>query len=165
MKIGAYRGSHLPVLTAIIPATTGPVVELGMGFCSSPYLHWACYPSKRRLVSFENNPRYYDYARSWKADFHEVHCIPPDGWNNIDLSPSWAVAFVDHSPNGRRHEDIRCLVHADYVVIHDAENSAERDYHLSALRPLFKYRYKYTPPGVPYTALWSNKYDVRDFQV
>ena len=145
--------------------TAGPVLEMGMGFCSSPFLHWACYPTKRRLVSYENNSAFHDFARSWQADFHEVHCIKSDGWDDVNLGEQWAVAFVDHSPNGRRHLDVKRLLHADYVVIHDAENSSDGHYHLAGVRHLFKYRYKYTPSTMPYTALWSNKFDVRDFQV
>lgn len=162
MRIGANRGSHLPVLSTIVPLTTGPILELGMGYCSTPYLHWACFPSKRRLVSYESEPPYFGYASTWKADFHEVHCIRD--WNSIDISGPWTVAFVDHHPNGRRVHEIRRLVHAEYVVIHDTENSNEHGYHLSTVKNLFKYRYKYNA-AFPYTSIWSNFHDVSGFEV
>jgi len=156
MRIGKSRGSYLPILTKIVSETTGPVLELGVGFCSTPYLHWACYPLKRRLVSYENNPEYYKFAESWKDTFHEIHCIKD--WESIDISEPWSVAFVDHSPGGRRAEETKRLIHADYVVIHDTENSSDRNYRLSTIRGLFKYRYKYRDAH-PHTSVWSNKFN------
>jgi len=144
--------------------TTGSILELGMGFCSTPYLHWVCFPSKRRIVSYENEKEYYRYAETWKADFHEVHCIPRDGWDGIDISEPWGVAFVDHHPNHRRVEEIKRLLHAEYVIIHDSENSGEHGYHLSTVKNLFKYRWKYNA-AFPFTSIWSNKHDVRNFKV
>jgi hypothetical protein len=162
MRIGANRGSHLPVLTTMIQMTTGPILEMGMGYCSTPYLHWVCYPSKRRLVSYESAKRYFSYAESWKADYHEVHCI--DDWDTADISEPWTVAFVDHHPGNRRVEEIKRLLHAEYVVIHDTENKGERGYHLSTVKGLFKYRWKYTA-AFPYTSIWSNKHDVSGFKI
>lgn len=156
MRIGKSRGSYLPILNKIVSMTTGPILELGVGFCSTPYLHWACYPAKRRLVSYENNPEYYRFAESWKDDFHAIHCIKD--WESINISEPWAVAFVDHSPSGRRAEETKRLIHADYIVIHDTENSQDRSYRLSTVRGLFKYRYKYRD-AYPHTSVWSNKYN------
>ncbi len=162
MRIGASRGSHLPILIKLVQMTNGPILELGVGYCSSPFLHWACFPTRRRLVSYENDPRAYPYARSWIADFHEVHCITD--WDSIDISEPWTIGFVDHHPNPRRQEEVKRLLHADYVVLHDSESSGEKDYHFNSIRHLFKYRYKYTS-AFPYTSIWSNKHDVRVFEV
>lgn len=161
-RMAAYRGSHLPVLIKLMSMTTGPVLEMGMGYCSSPFLHWACYPTKRRIVSYESQHDYYRYAETWRADFHEVHCV--DDWNQADLAQPWSVAFVDHHPNNRRSDDVVRLTHADYVVIHDSENSSDGHYHLNEIRHQFKYRYKYTA-AFPYTSVWSNKHDLKDFRI
>jgi len=163
MRIGANRGSYLPVLTKLVSQTDGPVLELGMGFCSSPYLHWACHPTKRKLVSYENNPEYYQYAISWKKDFHEVYCISDWDAANFDTMP-WTIVFVDHSPAIRRGTECVRLAHADYLIIHDAENANAKKYGLDKVYRKFKYRYKYTD-SYPYTSIWSNKHDVRDFKV
>lgn len=162
MRIGKSRGSHLPVLSTIISKTYGSVLELGVGFCSTPYLHWACFPTKRRLVSYEHNRDFYKFADSWKDDFH--HVITHRNWDEIDLSEPWSVAFVDHCPNDRRWKEINRLLHADYVVIHDSENANARKYGLNKVYRKFKYRYKYTAAW-PYTSIWSNRYDVRQFTV
>ena len=143
--------------------TEGPILELGVGFCSSPYLHWACYPTKRSLVSFESNPEYYEFARSWKDDFHKVYCI--SDWDNTELEiHPWNIAFIDHAPGPRRGIECMRLSHADYLVIHDSENSNASRYGLNKVYKNFKYRYKYTDAH-PFTSIWSNKHDIRGFQV
>jgi len=162
MRFGKRRGTFLPVLTKLVSMTEGPILELGMGFCSSPYLHWACYPN-RKLVSYENNPEYYGFAKSWNDDFHKVYCI--DDWDNTEFDKhDWTIAFVDHSPGSRRGKDCMRLAHSDYIVIHDSENSNGRAYNLHKVFKNFKYRYKYTSI-YPFTSIWSNKHDVRRFQV
>ncbi len=155
-KIGKVRGSFLPVLDRIVKLTDGPILELGVGFCSSPYLHWMCYPSKRRIVSYENCPDFFDFAKSWIEDFHDVHCL--EDFDGIDLSEPWAVAFVDHSPEQRRAIETGRLIHADYVVIHDSEDRSERNYHLSTVAHLFKYQWRWLG-AFPQTSVWSNKFD------
>jgi hypothetical protein len=157
MRIGKKRGSYLPILTTLVENTTGPILELGVGFCSTPYLHWSCYPQKRKLVSIENNPEYYMFANSWRDDFHTIHCT--EDFDEINLARPWSIAFVDHSPSGRRHIDIKRLTHADYVVVHDSENSNDKKYHLSRVLNLYKYRWKYDD-AFPYTSVWSNKYEI-----
>jgi len=162
MRIGKSRGSFLPVLMKVVSMTDGPILEMGVGFCSTPYLHWVCYPSKRRLVSYENNPEYYQFAMSWKDDFHSINCITD--LDSANLSEPWSVAFIDHSPAHRRGIEIQRVLHADYVVIHDSENMNMVAYGLDRVFKMFKYRYKYTA-ALPTTSIWSNKHDVRGFEV
>jgi hypothetical protein len=166
VRIGKSRGSFLPVLMKLVQKTTGPILELGMGFCSSPYLHWACYPTKRRLVSYENNPGYHPFAESWKDTFHEIHCV--ENWNDVDLSELWTIAFLDHEGtirNGHlRSEELPKVCHADFVIAHDTDNRSNRKYKWYRHNRLFKYRYKYDG-AYPHTTVWSNRHDVRDFKI
>ena len=157
MRIGKSRGSYMPVLSRFVAETTGPILELGVGFCSTPYLHWVCYPTRRRLVSYENNPEYYRFCESWKDEFHDVHCIAD--WDSVNLSEPWSIAFVDHAPPGRRPEEMKKLTHAEYVIVHDTENNNEHRYHLRTIRHLYKYRFKYTK-AYPYTTVYTNKGDL-----
>ncbi len=157
MRMGKTRGSYMPVLSRIVQVTTGPILELGIGFCSTPYLHWACYPMKRRLVSYENNPEYFKFGEAWKdVAFHEVHCIAD--WDAVDLSQPWSIAFVDHCPNERRWMEVAKVQHADYVVCHDAEGRNDKKYQYSKSSGLFTYRYDYSE-AYPHTAVFSNKFD------
>lgn len=162
MRLQPRRGSHLPVLMKLVNTTRGSILELGCGVYSTIYLHWACYPSKRRLVTFESNPQYFDFAKQFETDFHTINCIENmDAW---DIREPWAIAFVDHAPDTRRIEEIKRLVHADFVVAHDAENRFDRKYRYSTIWPLFKYRWKYSDT-MPHTAVFSNKHDLSNFTV
>ena len=162
MKLSIMRGDHLPVLMKLVSLTDGPILELGCGMYSTSYLHWECYRSKRRLVTYEHNPDYFKFLRQCETENHEVHCI--DDWDSIDLSEQWSIAFVDHAPAYRRQHEIAKLTHADYVVAHDTENSQARKYGYHRILKLFKYRYKFDDFN-PHTTVFSNRFDVRGFSI
>jgi hypothetical protein len=152
----------MPVLMKIVEMTKGPIFELGCGYVSTPYLHWACYTIKRKLVSFESDPGWYEFSKRFACDFHEVHFVTD--WDKIDLSGECAVAFVDHAPNTRRREDVPRLSHAQYVVIHDTENSEQRKYRFG--RAIYRYKYRYKYGGAhPSTSVVSNFHDLSGFTV
>lgn len=156
----AGEGSHLPVLIKIINLTTGPVLELGMGMFSTHYLHWACYENRRKLVSYENDPKHllFDWSQSFLNDYHEVRFI--DNWDNADLSGHWDVVLVDHAPTPRRRTEIGRLANsADYVVVHDSQPERERWQRLSQIYPLFKYRKDFGREN-PLTTVLSNFKDL-----
>src|SRR5512137_2346451 len=117
MKSKPNRGSHLPVLMKLISITSGPVLELGCGMYSTTYLHWACYPTKRRLVTCESKSEWMDFARQFATDFHEIKFVPD--WDLLDLKEPWSIAFVDSDPDEKRIDEIMKLTHAEYVVAHD----------------------------------------------
>lgn len=158
------RGSHLPVLMKAVELTTGPILELGCGLYSTTPLHWACYVAKRKLVTYENNPDFYEFLKRYATDWHEVHCI--DSWETVDLSGPWSVALVDHEAGKdskpRRVQEAAKLLHAEYVVCHDTESRNEKVHNWSRLFPLFKYRYWYRDAR-PNTTVFSNIHDVTDF--
>lgn len=160
-KFRPARGSHLPVLIKLLSITTGPVLEMGGGMYSTPFLHWACYESKRRLVTLENNPHFMRFLGAFQSDYHDVRLVKD--YAEADLSEPWAVAFVDHAPDEKRYLDILRLTHAEYVVAHDAENSAEKKYQYSKVHPFFSYRWKYN--AQPKTAVFSNYHDLAGFSV
>ena len=161
MRLNPLRGSHLPVLMKIVQQTEGPILELGCGTYSTQYLHWACYPIKRRLVTYESNPDYYEYIQQFARDFHEVRCI--DNWNAVDLSEPWTVAFVDHDP-GPRGLIVQQLVHAEYVVCHDTERRAARGHRYAEAFARFEYQWRYREAR-PNTTILSNIHDVTRFTI
>ena len=164
MNHKARVGSHLPVLMKVFNMTYGPVVELGSGVYSTGYLHWACVGQNRRMVTFEDNPEWYEVSKKFETKLHSVNFVTD--WDSIDLSEPWSLAFVDPDAIcGRtREKDVARLTHAEYVVCHDTENSADRKYHYSRIHELFKYRYKYDKAS-PYTSIFSNYHDLQDFHV
>jgi len=165
VKVGVKRGSHLPVLMKLFGITNGPIIELGSGTFSTPYLHWACFPNKRPLLTLEDHKDWFDsYMGQFKSDYHEIKFV--EDWNAIDLSTPWSIAFVDHdNQQGRkRYQDVSRLTHADYVVCHDAENYSNHKYGYFHNYREFKYRWKYTA-CYPYTMVFSNKHNLKDFTI
>jgi hypothetical protein len=163
MRLKPNRGSHLPVLIKIVQMTTGPILELGCGIYSTTFLHWICFPTKRRLVTYENNKNYFDFLKSYEdSSFHEVNTIPVNGWDSIDISEPWSIAFIDHSPDKRRGMEAKRLRHADYVVAHDTNNTHLKKQGYDKALGYFKYKWKFAEV-YPNTSLWSNKHDISDF--
>jgi hypothetical protein len=149
-------GSHLPAVMMAVNKTDGPILELGMGLFSTPYLHFACYPN-RRLVSYDNDSEYYNLLQVFENDYHEI-CLVED-WDKINISRHWSVALVDHEPTSRRKVEIQRLVNfADYIVVHDTNPRLDAKYKYSAIYPLFKYRRDFNQKK-PRTAILSNFYD------
>lgn len=159
-----YYGSHLPVLMKVVAETEGPILELGCGLYSTTPLHWACWVPKRKLVTYENNPHYYEFLKKYETDFHEVHCITH--WDEIDISGPWSVALVDNEPHGetgdRRSLECKRVQHAEYVVLHDTEPRNERRHKMSELALLFKYQFWFHDT-IPNTTVYSNTHDVTNF--
>jgi hypothetical protein len=137
MNISQGLFSHLYALMRVMPITTGPVLEMGVGIGSTPFLHWACY-EKRRLVSYDNNEKYYHLMRGHNYGLHEMHLV--DDWDKADILHPWDVVFIDHAPNERRHIDVLRLKDlAKYIVIHDTNPRYDDRYHYSRIYPEFKY--------------------------
>ncbi len=153
--------SHLPILIKVIGLAQGPVLELGMGPFSSPVLHWLCLDQKKVLTSYENNPDYYKANLSFANDKHGIFFV--EDWDKINIeNVHWGVAFVDHSPDYRRKEEIKKLANcADYVVVHDTQRSEEPLYKYEEIYSLFKYRYNYKRQK-PYTTVLSNFKDLNN---
>lgn len=158
MDISIGHGTHLPVLIKIMGITDGAVLELGTGLFSTPFLHWACYLSKRTLVSYDCEIDYFKEYLKFENDFHKVFYTR--NWDSVDLSGHWSVVLVDHSPAIRRKEEIKRLAHsADYIIVHDTNPRINHHYKFSEIYPLFKYRkdFKYEKP---YTTVLSNFKDL-----
>ena len=128
-RMSPHRGSHLPVLMKLLPMTIGPVVELGCGLFSTPFLHWACFAQKRPLLTFENNPDWLGFARLFENNYHKVVAV--GDWDNVNFYHPISVALVDHGPDKRRWKEVVKLVNADFVVLHDAGNTHDRKYKFS----------------------------------
>jgi len=164
MKLHKAWGSHLPVLIKLVEITDGNILELGSGIFSTPYLHWACLPTKRQLTSYDHSPQYSDYLKQYEdPEFHEV--IHVDDYDDAMIEKHWDIAFFDHAPEARRKVDIARLANlAKYLVIHDSDPKTDGHYRYSEIYPLFKYRYDYTAVS-PNTTILSNFVDLTDFHI
>lgn len=142
-------GSHLPALMACIAATTGDVLEVGIGHFSTPILHGACLG--RKLVSVEDNKEWFDRFSIPYGRGFEHHFINAD-YDSIMprlAEDKWSVVFLDHSPGGdrRRKDFVRMIGSSDFVVVHDfhGENSDAIAPHLSDVKHFVLYG-EYNPP-------------------
>jgi len=160
--MAGYWGSHLPVLIKVVQMTTGPVLECGSGVFSSPFLHWECFRTKRRLLTLENFPQFYNIAKQYNSGLHEVRFITD--WDAQDLSEPWSVVLIDHEPGERRGKEIKRLLHAEYIVAHDAKPRALKGYGYIEAFAQFKYQYLYKGAD-PFTMLLSNKHDLAGFTI
>lgn len=146
--------TYMPVLAKVLSITTGDVLELGTGIFSTPYLHWVCYSSDRKLVSYENNAFYSNIASQYVDDFHEVYIT--GAYGEIDIEKEWDVVFIDFFETQDRHIPLeKMLDHAKYIVVHDSLPSSFPN--------VSKYRYDYTDLS-PGTSVFSNLIDLSTFE-
>lgn len=148
-------GTHIPTLLKLIPQTEGDVCEMGVGFSSTPILHWLC--QGRNLVSYESDKDYYRFARQFQSWTHKVKHTD---WKNVDFDRHWAVVFIDHSNRPRtRGDDAVKFSNADFIVLHDTEPEEIEHYGYQQVFDKYKYRYDWTGCK-PFTSILSNKVDV-----
>lgn len=138
-------GSHLPMLRRAVEATTGPILELGCGIFSTPYLA----STGREVVSVEANPKWLARMRERYARPHHrfVDAVPAEG--------TFAVALVDHEPD-RRAPDIEALRgRVRIFVVHDVEPADP--FGLGPLLATFPHVEFDRPEGKPWTAAASDE--------
>lgn len=142
MKLYPHWGSHLPLLMKIMPMTSGSVLELGIGFFSTPVLHWLCYEKKRELISYDDDIHYIRLFRQFNSDYHKILMV--EDWDKIPIEMPWDVALVDHQDKRRKFEVKRLANYAKYVIVHDTNPGGDYWFKFSEVFPLYKYRYDYT---------------------
>lgn len=121
--------SHFPVLAAAVARTSGPVLELGCGWGSTPMLRLMC--SGRKLESYDN-------SEAWAKSMSAVYVPRWDKWEPKE--PHYSVAFVDCSPGEeRRHLMMRLKGRATFIVAHDHEAGPAAAYFYEYITPQFKY--------------------------
>ena len=126
---------------------------------STCFLHWACHPTSRPLVTYDGQAEWMGFANQFRTDSHRVELVTD--WPSLDLSTPWSLALVDHDgPNVVRGHELKRLQHAEYVVCHDAERATQYGY--ADVFPLFKYQYIMRNSRIR-TAILSNTHDLRGF--
>lgn len=154
MRYSANWGSHLPILVKVVNRSEGPILEMGTGLFSTPILHWLCLDQKRELVSYDNTRQYYEMNKTFESPTHRLLYVDNDAWDMADIDKHWGLVFIDHHPSLRRGVDaIRLANLADYVVMHDTNDSKAHGY--NEVYPHFKYRYDWKRTK-PYTTVLSN---------
>jgi len=164
MKISIGRAkdwsSHIPMLIKTIQGSTGPVLEIGAGMYSTPIIHWLCKDLGRRIVTYENDPVFYGFARSFQCRTHIVRKV--DNWDDMDFKTHWGVVLIDHVDNRRGIEAINLKDNADYIILHDSTDDGlmpDGKYRYKEIWKYFKYRYNYINSAV-HTSVVSNFKDL-----
>lgn len=141
--------THRPLLAEAIIRTSGPILELGMGFGSTPGLHAVAKLTGRRVESYDDDAEWFEKMQPFL--FGQGHLV--GDWDKADLSGDWAVALVDHGQVGRRVREIGRLAQTCKAIIaHDTEESVYRYW---TIWGLFKHRVD-DMRRKPWTTAFSN---------
>ena len=162
-SVSLNYATHLPALMRALALTDGPVLELGMGLFSTPYLHYACALAGRDLVSYENNAGWAAIFEPYRSHKHTINVV--ESWDEADIEYVWDVVLVDHSPSERRVVDIQRLEkwgESKYYILHDSNGRWDKHYHYSTIYPLFRYRTDWTGDG-RHAVVLSNFVDLERF--
>ena len=157
--ISEKHGTHLPILLRIMEMTRGPVLELGMGQFSTPFLDMMCRNQKRLLASYDNDPKWHERNKRYEHEHHKVILV--EDWAKMDIdSTHWSVVLIDHKPAPRRRDEaVRLKYKANYILLHDSEENVRTFYGYRRILPQFKYRYNYDKL-IPNTLVLSNFVDL-----
>ena len=143
--------NHRPLLWWALKETKGqiePVLEMGCGEGSTPYLMQYLKTDKRKLIS-------YDYDKEWADKYNANHVTD---WDSIEHE-NYSVILIDHSPGERRHLDVIKLANkCDYMIIHDSEPAAT-GYMLDKVWHLFPYRRNLKTEGA-WATIVSTKHEI-----
>ena len=138
--------SHRPFLWQALEATKEsiyPILEMGCGFGSTPYLREYALYSLRKLRSIDNN-------KEWADRFNAEHT---KNWDYMQwfYKQMYSTVLIDHAPGEHRKVALdlfaRHQIHSEIIVIHDSEEKGwnASDYQV---RPIFK-RIRYVKDDVP----------------
>ena len=151
--------AYYPLLFKAMESTEGSIMELGMGWGSTPLLNEYSKRNKRRLLSF-------DYNEDWRLKFdnilHKYHTSDlVKDWSMVYASIKDAsVIFIDQSPGEERKITIQNYSNTSGIlVIHDTEPIGAGDYRVRTLFDLFKYKVEVQTDGAWATAL-SQEIDI-----
>lgn len=152
--------SHRELLWKALEATSGGVVEFGVGPGSTGVLDEYCKANNRMLFSYENNKEWFNNYAYMHSGYHYMNFV--EDWDNALLNHRKPIGlfFADHASGERRKYDIAMFsTLAQIVVAHDTEPSADSGYRMSLAAPLFKYRADDKTFSAHATS-WSNFIDV-----
>jgi hypothetical protein len=165
MNVSGRYGTHLPCLIKAMEKSYGDVLEMGMGLFSTPYLHYKCMLTGRKLVSYENSKEWAGFFLhyGYQNANHEINVI--DDYEKVSIDKPWDVVLIDQTPDDNRTYTVKRLANlAKYIVIHDSNNDkrSRRIYHYQDIYPLFKYKAVWDKDSTHATVL-SNFVDLADF--
>ena len=134
--------THMPLLLACLRRTSGPVLELGSGWFSTPLI--AAFATDRLVRTIETNPEWYDRIsrvctyQPITRHRHQIVFVPDYSDAPMD-DHEWSVVLLDHEPPPRRGVDaLRLKDRSQLIIGHDSEYP---DYGYGPAFDQFKYRF------------------------
>lgn len=113
--------SHQPVLLGLLRERPARVLELGMGYSSTPIVLALSASS----VSMETDPAWFARFSRFASDDHAFELLTDytaTEWHSPFLEQEWDVVFVDNSPYSTRQTNLMQVADkARFVVCHDTE--------------------------------------------
>lgn len=117
--------SHQRALLAACLRTRGPILELGVGWYSTPLLHEIGCALRREVITVDNNPQWLNEFMPLACEWHSLHLV---GWwgelGRLPLPKNLSVVFVDNGQPAEREYAVRSLLSTDLgevFVMHDTE--------------------------------------------
>jgi len=168
--------THQPALIWALEQSTGDVLELGIGECSTIPLHEILKGTNRKLVSVEDNMDWIGKFVHLQSEEHRFDYVERsvEKWvAAVDeyAKKSWGVVFVDQGYGEEiwrpaRNYSVKKLVDcADFVVAHDADIFAEmqsHEYNWLEYIPFYKPDPKRKGPS---TYIISKKHSLKDIKI
>ena len=132
--------THQPVLYEIARTTEGPIIEFGCGYGSTDLLHEICKPTRRLLITLDDNLEWLStFSKKYQEDaaWHKFIFVSgkstedpssPQHWINFLESSEllntteFALCFIDQSPWLGRFETMKHMKNrARFTIIHDCD--------------------------------------------
>ena len=185
MPLPAF-GTHQPLLFGVCLASSGPILELGSGFFSTPFIHALSVTQGRRCVTVDANPEYYNFMKPFQTAVHDVILLgdfsrtdagkavlpvgrTPEEYIGIQRNimtalvnehGNFGVVFVDHDPGFLRQPAVEFFRdHATYVVVHDVETPGHYGFDFSS------YQFHFMDRSVgAWTVVLSNEQECGHFR-
>lgn len=162
LKDVANWDNHRFLLWPALEATTGEVIEMGMGQGSTPFLNQYCKDANRKLFSYESSLEWAMKFQDMITEAHRIYHVMD--WDIVARQhPGPDVVLIDHAPGERRKTDISLFAwKAKFIVCHDTEPAADHGYQMRAELSKFKHIKEYQSPGA-WSTVVSNFIDVSKF--
>lgn len=152
-----HWGSHRNLLWHALEATIGPVIELGCGDSSTPFLYEYCQDQAREFTSYDSN-------KEWAAKYDQMGTFYVPDWDKSRIwQRPYGVCLLDLAP-GEYRATALMKISSTVIVIHDSEPVGwnASDYRVRPLFKKFRYAIDDIPEqkGAPWTTALSNVIDV-----
>lgn len=151
-------GSHQRVLLGAALRTTGTILELGVGWYSTPLLHEIAEVMKRKVITYDNIDYWLEQFMTLNSKHHKLELV--GWWGDMPLEERYGLVFVDQGQPAEREYAIRRLfLRTDVFVMHDTEETEQFAYGYQRILPMFKYQWTDTCQKA-WTTVASNTIDV-----